>query len=343
MTGLNKISPIFIVGTPRSGTTLTAKIIGNHSKVFMPGETHFYDDIYSKSNEYGHINSNEAKEIVLKKLSTIYKRYNQPGDQERIDRLFRDPEVIKKLMSCNTYELLFTMFMEIQSKDSGKSRWGNQVPRDIFNISQIHVFYPDAKIIICVRDIRDFLTSYKNRWKVTKRKDIKGLKSMYHPVITSSLWKSTIRQIRRVEDVVSAENMFVLNYEYLVMNTEQAIMQLTDFIGEKYEAALLNINFQNSSFESGQSGVFTNSVGRWKNCLSPEEAVVSQWICKDEMSHFGYEPEDIDCFSMKIAWIILTTPIAFISAARASKDMRGKLFAYVLDRLTPLLTKKRFT
>ena len=39
--------PVFIIGTPRSGTTLTAKILGRHSNIFMPGETHFFDDVYS--------------------------------------------------------------------------------------------------------------------------------------------------------------------------------------------------------------------------------------------------------------------------------------------------------
>jgi len=49
----NNTNPIFVVGTPRSGTILTAKILGRHSHIFMPGETHFFDDIYSRRIELG--------------------------------------------------------------------------------------------------------------------------------------------------------------------------------------------------------------------------------------------------------------------------------------------------
>lgn len=45
------VAPIFVFGIPRSGTTLTAMIIGRHSRLFMSGETHYIDDIYSRRKE----------------------------------------------------------------------------------------------------------------------------------------------------------------------------------------------------------------------------------------------------------------------------------------------------
>ena len=36
-------SPIFVAGTPRSGTTLLQQIIGSHSEVAVPDETHYFN------------------------------------------------------------------------------------------------------------------------------------------------------------------------------------------------------------------------------------------------------------------------------------------------------------
>ena len=80
-------SPIFIVGTPRSGTTLTSKILGRHTHIFMPGETHFFEDIYSRKTTDGTNFNKEDRNNIIERLLTLYSRFNEPGDQKRVDFL----------------------------------------------------------------------------------------------------------------------------------------------------------------------------------------------------------------------------------------------------------------
>ena len=42
-------TPIFIVGLPRSGTTLTEQILASHSDVFGAGEVNYLDEIIPKA------------------------------------------------------------------------------------------------------------------------------------------------------------------------------------------------------------------------------------------------------------------------------------------------------
>ena len=90
--------PIFIIGTPRSGTTLTARILGKHSRIFMPGETHFFEDIYSRRKEWGEYINRKTSEVILERLSNMYGRYNEPTDQKRIDFLFENEKNIDSLV-----------------------------------------------------------------------------------------------------------------------------------------------------------------------------------------------------------------------------------------------------
>ncbi len=158
-------TPIFVVGTPRSGTTLTARILGNHPSIFMPGETHFIEDVYSRRDDLGDPADEHAREHIVERLGTLYGRFNEPADQRRIDRLLESDGLADALGLAATYRDLFDVFMTRQMTAEGRRRWGNQVPRDLFEVDQLFAFYPEARVIACVRDLRDYLLSYRDRWK----------------------------------------------------------------------------------------------------------------------------------------------------------------------------------
>ena len=87
---MSSTAPVFIVGTPRSGTTLLARILGRHPSLFMHGETHFFPDIYARRAELGDPPSAEGALAMKERLSTLYGRYNEPADQARVARIFSD-------------------------------------------------------------------------------------------------------------------------------------------------------------------------------------------------------------------------------------------------------------
>ena len=331
-------APIFIVGAPRSGTTLTARILGRHSRIFMPGEVHFFDDIYSRWKELGNPTDHPSIVKIIERLSTLYGRYNEPQDQKRIDRLFGNTEVLNKLeSSCKNYRDIFTFFMEIQMVHEGKVRWGNNTPRDIFNIEKILSFYPDAKILICVRDVRDFLISYKNKWRVTSVDNIERLKRLYHPIITSMLWKSSIRVISIIKSQVSKQNLMIVQYEELVQNSEEVVHKICKFLGEKFEHEMIEVNSNNSSAEVKGDGIFSTSVGRWRKSLSKEEAYVAQWITRKELDSLGYSIEKIHVNLLKFVWVIASFPFALLRGLYASREHRGSLIPYLALRVASFL------
>src|SRR5438046_8807448 len=126
-------APIFVVGTPRSGTTLTSHVIGNHSVVFMAGPTQFLKDIYARRRELGDpAESMAARQAIVARLKTIYVRYNIDTDQARLDRMFRDTDLEQRLLAATSYRSILVIFMESQMRWEGKDRWANHVPRDLF-------------------------------------------------------------------------------------------------------------------------------------------------------------------------------------------------------------------
>jgi hypothetical protein len=245
-------TPIFVVGAPRSGTTLTARILGRHSGIFMPGETHFFDDIYVRRQDLGELRTARAAEAIAARLGTLYERFNEPADQQRIQALGGE-EALRQLLgtTCRTYGEVLSRFMQFQmTQHPAKVRWGNNVPKDIFYVRDILAFYPAAKFIICVRDIRDFLYSYQHQWTKTSPEHIERIKKLYHPIVTSLLWKAAMKQVRVAQALVPLDNLMIIRYEDLATQPEATIKTLCQFLKEPYEEEMLRVEANNSSFKT---------------------------------------------------------------------------------------------
>ena len=328
--------PIFVTGAPRSGTTLIAKILGRHSRIFMPGETHFFDDIYIRRRELGELSDVASRQRVLARLRTLYRRYDENSDQQRIDKLLQTDGVLEKLTSCASYKTMFSYFMEIQVRPVGKVRWGNNVPKDIFHVEDILSFYPAAKFIVCVRDVRDFLLSYKNKWRHTGDENADRVRRLYHPIVTTLLWKASVKQIIRMKDLVPRENLMVIRYENFVQNPVKVVGEICRFVGEKFEADMLNVDEENSSFDVPQKGIYSSSVGRWRRLLTSEEAYVAQKLARRGLLELGYGTTELKVNPLTVSCMYVTVPFGLWRALRANRALRGPLLPYVGRRFAAL-------
>ncbi|HEY9197912.1 MAG TPA: sulfotransferase [Gammaproteobacteria bacterium] len=330
--------PIFVVGTPRSGTTLMAKILNRHSHIFMPGETHFFLDIYAQRGQLGELPDKDAAAKVLSRLATLYRRYNEPADQQRIDQILANPALSERMRAAlDGYRNAFSTFMEIQTEVEKKSRWGNNAPKDLFYVDDVLEFYPDAYFIVCIRDPRDFLKSYSGKWKVTAESEADRLKRLYHPVVTSMLWKASMRRVMAIRSKVSRDRLIEIPYEALVSEPEPVLRRICAFLGEVFEPEMLNVTFSNSSDQSAQPGIYAASVASWKAQLSAEEVWIAQKLAGAEMRAFGYEAEPMQVSPLRLMRLLVSTPWALWRALQANRANTGPIIPYLMRRMGGLL------
>jgi hypothetical protein len=324
--------PVFVVGPPRSGTTLTARLLGELPRVFMPGETHFLEDIYRRGGPRGA--SGQLPE-ALARLRTLYGRYNEPEDQRRIDALWESGGLERALSGCASPRELFETFMGAQAASVGKPRWGNQVPRDVFELDTLLGMFPEARIVGCIRDPRDFLVSYRDKWTISA--DGERLRRLYHPILTSFLWKASARAIldgkRRHDGAVH-----VLRYEDLVGDPQSHLRRLCDFIGEEFHPRLLDTRFSNSSTGARLTGISSRSAGRWRADLPAEDAYFAQKICGAVMEQFGYAPVALSPGRLEAARLALALPGRTLRALSANRAKRGSTVRYLARRLRALVS-----
>jgi hypothetical protein len=219
-----------------------------------------------------------------------------------------------------------------------KTRWGNHTPRDIFNIQDIISFFPSARIIICIRDVRDFLLSYQGMRNVaTCQAQTERISHLYHPVVTSLLWKATMRKINLVQELVPKENWQIVKYEELVQTPQTIVPAICQTVGLNFETQMLDVESNNSSevtYRRKKGGIFSESVGRWRTKLAAEDVYIAQKVARKELVKFGYALEQPSVNPAKIIQLLHSAPLAFYRGLAANSQIRGPLLPYLMRRLS---------
>jgi len=227
----SKKTPIFIVGLPRTGTTLTERIISSHSLVESVGETQFL-------------------QMVLRRESGVQSIENMTA--EMIEALVdSDPEAIAKgyIESVN-YRLAEEPFFI------------DKLPFNFLFLGFIAKAWPDARIVHLGRNPMDACFSmYKQifTWAYKFSYSLEGLGQYY--VAYDRLrnhWRNVLQ-----------ERLIEVEYELLVSDTENQTRLLLDKLGLDFEQSCLDFD-QNQAPSATASSVqirektHDRSINKWQ-------------------------------------------------------------------------------
>ena len=162
---ISKKSPIFIVGSPRSGTTLLRLMLDSHPNISCGPETHFL-------TQFKHVISGNSWERI--KNFGFEKSYWNSNIANFFDSF-------QKEYACNR----------------GKQRWADKTPGYTLELDFINNLFPDCQIIHIIRDGRDVVSSHRDRWgyKVA----LKSTKTWQKYVSAAREFSHTISSERYIE------------------------------------------------------------------------------------------------------------------------------------------------
>lgn len=224
--------PVFIVGMPRSGTSLVERILGCHSSLFPAGEL---GEIPKLAEQ-------------LCSLTTGNKKF--PGC------VFDADEDVMNQLSQQHIEYLTEI-------SDGCGIVTDKLPHNFLFLGLIELLFPNAKIIHCKREPLDTCVSnYFQYFSGSlaypyKLKDIASHYNNYQRIMKH--WKTTIQL-----------PMLELKYEDLVCDQESVTKELLTFLDLPMEKLCLEFHrsehvTRTASFEQVREPVYTRSIGRWRH------------------------------------------------------------------------------
>jgi hypothetical protein len=225
-------SPVLIVGTPRSGTTLVEQILSSHHDVFGAGELEWVG-IAARSIP-GYL-----------KTDTPY------------------PECTQELSKSNIHELAGKYHRYLHSLAGKESRITDKLPNNFIHLGLIHILFPNARIIHCRREPRDACTSMFCQYFPHGH-------AISHDLFKLGVfYKQYLRLMTHWRAVLPANTMIEVDYEELVTNQEAQSRRLVEFIGLEWDEACLDFYKKKrlvytASSKQVTKPIYTSSIGRWK-------------------------------------------------------------------------------
>ncbi len=196
--------PIFIVGMPRSGTTLVRMILNSHSKIAIAPETHFFLLFWSKRFRYGNLRRDDNFQRLWNDLTKC--KYFRDLRLNNVQNIYNE-----LFAGERSYKAIFEKLLKQYAKQNNKIRWGEKTPGHIKYLHTILSFYPYAKIIHVIRDPRDVALSLKKvPWNAG---DV---------FINSKFWNQCINTPKKLG--LTNSNLYIeVKYEDLVINPKDIL------------------------------------------------------------------------------------------------------------------------
>src|SRR5215218_8096124 len=226
--------PIFVVGYQRSGTTLLQSLLGAHERIAAPPELHFILRVAYFQDYFGDL----AEDGNLRRA--LHEALNPPVDL-LAECGFSEEELFERARSGpRTYAGLFAAIMDDFAERAGKGRWAektpSQRPDDIYNL------FPDALVVHILRDPREVVAS-NVEWAVERRNAA---------AIARDLRRFTLESIERGRRA-GPGHYLQLRHEDLTRDPEATLRQICTFVGEDYDAGMLDPKRRGQALMPGAS------------------------------------------------------------------------------------------
>ena len=232
----NEITPIFIVGMPRSGTTLTEQILASHSQVHGGGELDYVRNSLEIDGVYD-LSKQQADQIIKKLLSLDDEKLRKIGNKY-LDN-------IKKINPEN------------------KNYVTDKMPHNFMMCGVIHKMLPHAKIIYCYRDPMDNCFSlYRNTFAKS------GHGYSYDQDKLVCHYNLHIKLMKHWRNVLG-NKILLLKNETLIEDQKGITSKLLDHCNLEWEDACLEFykterDVRTISLRQVRNPINKNSLGVWK-------------------------------------------------------------------------------
>ena len=208
-------SPVFVVGCPRSGTTLMQTMLDSHPRLSVIYEANFLVDI-PLGLQSSLANASEA--LTLAEVHPNSQTYG--FDTQTVRAACRELGITDAAGAMR-------VLAASQALAQGKRRWGNKTPKALLHLAELAIVYPDAQFIHVIRDGRD--SAYPQA-RVSGRSVVQG----------ALLWRTGMRTGRRAGSRLGPDRYLEVRLEELLSSPEEQIRRMCIFLGEDFDQSLLH-------------------------------------------------------------------------------------------------------
>ncbi len=265
--GVDSSLPIYVVGMPRSGTTLVEQMLSSHSEIFGAGELG----------------------LIPQVIQGLQRWERKVGSGRSY------PECVDDLNPYVTKGIAENVLKELQEYQADAKHVVDKLPHNFENIGLIKFLFPNAKVISVRRDPRDIaMSNYFTDYQAKHA----GMGFAYDLTDIGEQLADHNMMMHHWNEVFPGEILEV-NYEALVDHTEATVRKMLDYIGVEWQEQLLAFNeldrpVKTASVWQVRQPIYKTSKAKWmryQNYLEPLIRGTNSKIEPDPIINMNRLPE----------------------------------------------------
>jgi hypothetical protein len=269
--------PFFVVGSPRSGTTLVRMMLDCHPNLAVPRESHFVVGLAGRRFRMA-----RRPQLAIERILT-HPRFAVWG---------LDPDLVRAaagVLGPRTYADAVRVAFATWAAAAGKARWGDKTPGYVSHIPLLARLFPDARFVHVIRDGREVAASVAETWFGPD-----------DPVAAAYWWRARVRDGLRDGRRLGTARYMELHLRDLIADPERAMRQVLDFLGEPWSPAVLDYRAKAEAFLAQRATNPRMEIHRhlvkpptpglrdWRAGLSPRTCRLVEAACAPVLAGLGY-------------------------------------------------------
>jgi hypothetical protein len=305
-TRTNEAEAVFIVGASRSGTTLTRRILDRHSRIGIATENHYLGHLLAwegARHYFRRVGDLRDDAAVHRLVDLIYSGELQRRSRLRelspywrwlTERVPRSDIEARLLASDRTERGVFEAFLRIYADRRGKAIMGEKTPAHLAYVETLLEWFPDARVVHCMRDPRAIYVSELRRRaedpaSVPYRQlvHVPAMLAVFVLLQVTWAWAAAVHRHRTLSRRFP-ERYRLLRFEALVREPTPTLTSLCEFLGVGFEPRMLEQRVTSKGARVGEMGFDKEAADRWRSLISKRARLVIELLLGRRLVEMGY-------------------------------------------------------
>lgn len=276
-----KLNPyVFVVGCPRSGTTLLQRMLNSHPQLAVANDTHFIPRVIKKHKQ----TNPPLNEELIEQVHT-YKRFCRLG--------LSNIEVMESAKCAENYQEFVSALYRTFGNKQGKPLAGEKTPDYCRHIPLLHSLFPWAKFVHIIRDGRDVTLSTLD-WANDSKGPGKWELWQESPIATCALWWRWQVNTGRKDGAVLTDKYMEILYENLIAKPEESLRKISTFLEIPFSSKMLTFYEGKTKHNPNLSAKSawlppTQGLRNWQKQMSAHDLALFELLAGEFLEELSYQ------------------------------------------------------
>lgn len=258
------MTPVFMIGTQRSGSNLLRLMLNQLNEIASPHPPHILERMYPLIEAYGNLDIDKNFHMLVDDVCRLVEL--NPVEWSGLDL---NREEVFKRATDRSLMAVYAAVYDMYAEHAGAKTWCCKSLQNINYIDDIEQHLTNPRFIYLYRDGRDVALSFQ--------KAVVGEKHIYN---IAKDWAETQQKAIDLKNAIDSKYFYSVSYEQLTQEPEKTARSLCKFLNTRYVPEMLDFHKTKEAENAAKSSEL------WGNVTSP--------ILKNNSKKYQKEMSDVD-------------------------------------------------